>query len=152
MPDTNEFVIPWDESLNTGIHWIDEQHQQMLKHIEEMLNALVDRRCGEKVKPLITFLSDYVRNHFNTEQSYMLRYNYPRYLIHLLQHKDFLKKLKIKEERYARHGASRELALEIEKDLWEWYKTHICKFDKDFSMFLRKNETSEQPPETSSSQ
>ena len=52
-----------------------------------------------------------------------------------------VKKLKKKEEQYALHGGSRELALEIEKDLWEWYKNHICKFDKDFSKFLRKNET-----------
>ncbi|HUU28808.1 MAG TPA: bacteriohemerythrin [archaeon] len=137
MADTDRYEIPWDESLNTGIHWIDEQHKQLLKCIEDMLNALIEKKCQENVKSLVTFLSDYVRTHFNTEQSYMIRYNYPNFLIHKIQHKDFFKKMKEIERQYALHGSSRELAMEIEKELWGWYKTHICKFDKNFSTFLQ---------------
>ena len=143
MADTNRYEIPWDESLNTGIRWIDEQHKQLLKCIEDMLNALIEKKCQENVKPLVTFLSDYVHTHFNTEQSHMIRYNYPKFLIHKVQHMEFSIKLKEMEKQYALSGSSRELAMEIEKELWGWYKTHICKFDKDFSKFLQDNRASD---------
>ena len=141
MTKTNEYIIPWDDSLNTGIPWIDEQHKQMLKHIETMLNALMKKKCSNTINHLILFLNEYVHSHFNAEQNFMLRYNYPNYLIHTMQHKEFFNKFKQMEEKYAQQGASRDLALEIEKELWEWYKTHICKMDKNFSTFLQKRKS-----------
>ena len=143
ISDTNKYIIPWDKSLNTGIHWIDEQHRQLLKHLEDMLNAIINKKCQEKVKSLITFLSNYVRTHFKTERSCMIRNNYPNFLIHELQHREFFEKLKEIEKQYALHGSSRELAMKIEKELWEWYKTHICKYDKNFSEFLQQKNPSD---------
>jgi hemerythrin len=146
MPKTDQYIIPWDDNLNTGIPWIDEQHKQLLKRIESMLNALINQECGDQIKSLIDFLVEYVHTHFNAEQSYMLRYNYPLYLAHDMQHKEFRNKLKKMKDNYALHGARRELAVGIAKELWEWYKNHICLFDKSFASFLKENHASDHLP------
>ena len=67
----------------------------------------------------------------------MLKLSYPKYTTHLMQHREIQKKLNIMLDKYAKFGASRELVLEIEKEIWGWYKDHICLSDRDFALFLQ---------------
>ena len=135
-----DYKIPWDNSLNTGIQWIDKQHIQLLRNIENMLNALANKESNNQLDKLIYFLTEYVKTHFRAEQKEMLKLGYSKYNTHLMQHREFDKKLKEKIDMYTKLGASHELALEIEKDVWGWYKGHICKSDKDFASFLKSND------------
>ena len=56
-----EYKIPWDNSLSTGIKWIGKQHMQLLKRIENMLNALANDKCKNQLDSLIHFLNEYVK-------------------------------------------------------------------------------------------
>lgn len=139
MQINNQYTIPWDKNLNTDVKWIDEQHQLLLKKIEDMLNALIQKKCEKKVLSFLSFLRDYVHMHFNVEEKYMQRYNYPDYSDHYKQHREFNNRLKMHEDQYAVHGAGRGLAIKIERELWDWYKTHICNYDKKLAVFLKLN-------------
>ncbi len=137
MDESSSYNLPWDKNLETGVVWIDEQHKQLLDQLVKMTSAIAQKKCEQNVRSTISFLNDYIRSHFNNEQSYMQRFNYPQTTAHLEEHRRFAEKFKENEKKYILQGASRQLAGEIARDMWDWYKNHICKFDKKLAVFLK---------------
>ena len=78
MRNENQYEIPWDKNLDTGIEWIDQQHKQLLKNIENLVNAFIVNSDEENIKNVIDFLKIYVHTHFNAEQNYMNQFKYRR--------------------------------------------------------------------------
>ena len=138
MEKPTSYDLPWDRNLETEVAWIDKQHKQLLNNLANMASYIAQNKSEENVRELVTFLNDYIRLHFNAEQSYMQRFNYPQIDDHLGQHQWFVKQFKDKEKKYILNGPSRQLAAEITRDLWGWFKDHICEYDKEFAVFYKE--------------
>lgn len=79
--------IEWNDDLRTGIPVIDQQHQELLV----MLNRLGRFRCGtEDLLETFTELENYVNNHFQSEEDYMIEIKYPDFSEHKACHDKFV--------------------------------------------------------------
>ena len=53
------------------------------------------------------------------------------------QHAYFIKRIDAFSDEYTQYGSSKELAIQITKELWRWFKEHILKVDREFGDFMR---------------
>lgn len=84
--------IEWTEDLKTDILSIDIQHKELFKMTNELLEACKQGKGAKEVDKVIAFLDKYVKTHFETEEKYMVEYNFNGYDYHKLQHDLFVKK------------------------------------------------------------
>lgn len=64
----------YDDSLSTGVRSIDDQHKELFDKINNLLAACREGKGKEEVAKVMKFLSDYVIDHFGTEEGYMVTY------------------------------------------------------------------------------
>ncbi|MCP4728278.1 MAG: hemerythrin family protein [bacterium] len=137
------YSIKWDDKIDIGIPWIDNQHKKLLELLNVLLNvllnAVVHDKGFEEAGKSITFLKNYTKAHFGTEESLMQKHKYPGRETQKKQHKYFAEKMDKYVDDYAQGGASKELAVKVAKELWEWFKHHITKEDIKFGEFLKAN-------------
>ena len=130
----------WSEDLATGIELLDSQHKEFFQHINMLRSAM---RAGEGRDALVRtleFLEGYVRVHFNAEEMYMRRFNYPDLSVHEQEHKDFIKLLsdygKKFQELDSRGEITSFLVVEIARKLSGWQEDHIRSVDRNMGAFL----------------
>ncbi len=64
--------LEWDESLATGIKWIDEQHKIFLGKMDVFLKNICEGKGSAESVTALKEVADYVSFHFSTEERYML--------------------------------------------------------------------------------
>jgi len=131
--------ILWTEDLETKIFTIDNQHKEIFRIINELLDACKIGKGSEVVNKVVFFLDDYVKNHFNTEEEYMRMYNYPDYILHKHQHELFIKNFVKLKEQFLKEGPTLSFTMAISNTVVNWLTNHIRKVDGDMAKFLRSH-------------
>jgi hemerythrin len=125
----------WDPKLNTGIDDIDEQHKKMFETIFSLNN---ENLSGGKKTEILNNLRDYVLEHFETEEAYMQKYEYPYYKQHKALHERFTTDynnllLKLLEEL-----SLDSMKLYFVDLLNSWLMAHYRDADVKLALFLRE--------------
>ncbi|MDR3349521.1 MAG: hemerythrin family protein [Acidaminococcales bacterium] len=125
----------WTSSLETGIGKIDEQHKELFRQID----ILMDRGKDDRVTDTIKFLGDYVVKHFNDEQGMHLSSKYPKAAEHQKMHTDFVAAYNRMKQEYAQATELSKLPviLKINKTVMDWLKNHILIHDKEFAAYYK---------------
>lgn len=129
--------IQWRESLAVGVEAIDNQHKELLRHFDKLLNACQAGHGIEELKKLQMFLDEYVLIHFRDEEALQRQHNYPAYEAHRAEHKYFIDqidKLKLETEQ---EGISTHHVVETNNMLLKWLLNHISKVDFELGHFIR---------------
>ena len=129
--------LKWDENLNTDIVWIDKQHKNFFKKMDKFLEASSGGRGGAEAISALKESEDYINTHFDTEERYMMQYDYPATKLHKAKHTKYRSKLKELKVKYNVEGASNNFIREFQLGIIDWYKNHINKFDKEFAAYLK---------------
>jgi len=127
-------LIDWDSSLSVGVAEIDEQHKKLVKMINELHEAMLQRRSTEIMKNLLKGLADYTVYHFSTEEKYFDKFGYPDAENHKLQHDAFVNKVSEFQQKY--NAGQVSLGVEINQFLKDWLLGHIKGADKAYSSFF----------------
>jgi hemerythrin len=130
-------VLTWSPELATGIQVIDDQHRQLLSHAGEALEALGRRDRREVIERTLSFLMSYVRYHFASEESHMLRLRYPRLEEHRAEHRDYLRRLEALRSHFEGEGDSPAVSMAVDSLLGAWLLDHIGRTDRDFAEHAR---------------
>ncbi|MGA1862795.1 hemerythrin family protein [Deferribacter thermophilus] len=85
------------ENLITGIDRIDEQHGAMFYLLAKIEKYFKVGEGEKAISDSLTFLENYVKTHFKTEEEFMQKYNYPDYEVHKLEHES-LEKILLKKD------------------------------------------------------
>jgi hemerythrin len=126
----------WNKSLEIGIPAIDLQHKELFKQID----ILSDVNQKDRIPQTLEFLGEYVKKHFNDEQGWHSRSNYPKAEPHKKMHADFVTAfVKMKHEYDADHNNVAVLH-KINKTVFDWLKTHIMVHDKDFATYYKERQ------------
>ncbi len=128
--------IIWKESFSVGVRKIDEQHKKLIKIINKLIETNDTKVYSETIYDTITKMTKYADYHFQTEEQYMIEYDYPDYSAHKEQHRGFRKKtvafavdtMKSKET----------LPIEILLYLQNWLINHIITSDMKYKSFFNK--------------
>lgn len=132
-------AIKWTEDLSTGIELIDEQHKELFKRVNDLMDACTKGKGKEEVVKVIDFLGDYVVMHFGEEEKTMRAKNYPGFEVHKGQHDGFVEKLKEFKEKLGQNGPTVDLVVKMNNFLVDWLINHIKKTDKALGAFLKGN-------------
>lgn len=89
-------MIQWKDDYKIGIEKIDEQHKKLFEIANRAYDILtkeivVDKY--DKVADVIEELREYTSYHFKTEEDYMLKIGYKRFLSQKAARDEFIKKI-----------------------------------------------------------
>ncbi|MBF0353271.1 MAG: hemerythrin family protein [SAR324 cluster bacterium] len=142
MNKQKSLPIQWSPSLATEIFMIDDQHKELFRRIDRLMDALTEGISNEELLELFSFLEVYTLLHFNAEEEYMTEYNYPMTELHKTQHVYFVDKLEELKEQAKNSFNSHQLADLLKTHLIDWLINHIVKMDQHLAAYLKKNRVS----------
>ena len=130
--------IEWTDDLLVGVTLIDEQHQQLIAHLNNLAKAVEQHQGPGQIGDTLGFLIDYTDFHFSAEEEQMEANNFPGLETQKIQHEKFKTTLSDLEQDLREEGATHELAGLIDTLLGNWLVNHICSVDMEFGEFLKK--------------
>ncbi|MFH1156070.1 MAG: bacteriohemerythrin [Pseudomonadota bacterium] len=132
-------IIEWTDSLSVGVKDLDEQHQKwiaiynkahdlMMSGNIEALNSLGEDALKEMIA--------YTNFHFNFEEQFMEKMNYPGLEDHKALHKNFIRRLD--QVALEIHRGEIILNSEVIKLIQNWLINHIMVEDMKIKVFAGK--------------
>ena len=124
--------MDWDAKLETGVEQIDNQHKEVCR----LVNMVLDHEQEVKTEDTLKFLGDYVVRHFADEEALQAASRYPGLGEHKTLHIDFIKVflyLKAQLE-MAKTEEDREISvMSLNSTVVEWLGNHIMVYDRRFA-------------------
>jgi hemerythrin len=130
-------AVRWDDNLATGIKTIDNQHKEIFRRINALLEACKQGKGKETVGDTIDFLESYVVEHFRAEEGIQLKYDYPEYPGHKAMHERFIEDVQKLKEKFEKEGPTLTTVLETDRMVIDWLVKHIKKVDKALAEYLK---------------
>jgi hemerythrin len=127
-------LIQWSPRYDVNVSVIDAQHRRLVKMINELYVAMVERRASEAVRQTVDQMVDYARDHFALEEAHMEEHAYPDLERHQAEHAKFARKAVELQQRLA--AGTLVLSLEVVGYLRDWLMNHIVRSDKRLGSFL----------------
>ncbi|GAM09213.1 bacteriohemerythrin [Geobacter sp. OR-1] len=131
--------IEWNEDLAVGVEYIDEQHKELFRRFNRLLEACSKGSGTKEIGSLLFFLDEYVRIHFNDEEKLQVANSFPEYPAHREQHRIFINKLDDFKNEMQTGGATLSLTIATNRMLIDWLLNHIAKMDKKIGEFISQN-------------
>ncbi|MFA5080933.1 MAG: bacteriohemerythrin [Hydrogenophilaceae bacterium] len=131
--------IEWDDSFNTGVAEIDEQHHILVNTLNEANAKLAGDVSIDFVEEITQDLLSYALYHFETEEGLMQEYGYHEAGTgdaerHLQQHRSFSSRVvAVRDNLRAGMPISREDLITF---LNNWLVNHILNTDKKLGAFI----------------
>ncbi len=129
--------LTWKDDLLTGFMEVDAQHRAFFNLINQLYNACSHGKGRGELQHVFQFLDNYIKFHFNTEESYMINYNYPGIIFHKLKHTSFKKDFAELKKKPIDSYSGLLTLLETNRLLGEWWVNHINNEDKEMGKFLK---------------
>ena len=129
----------WTKTLETGLKWQDDQHRELFRRIEALIDAINMGLGRDEVLKLFSFLDEYFVVHFEAEERAMDRYDYPEAAEHLAEHTRFIGDIE-RLEKEAAGGVSTSLVVKTREEVSNWLVEHIGRVDRKLAEFLKKAE------------
>ncbi len=132
-------MFKWKPEYAVGIAEIDRQHQELFRMAEEIYDLVVDVDGDvqmNQVQDLLAALKQYADEHFDLEESLMVRYEYPDLEDHRLKHQEFrtqLAELSVMHE----SQSAKQMVTELIKFVTQWIFKHVCTEDIIYAPYLR---------------
>ena len=130
-------ILRWTDALSVGIDEIDQQHKNLIMMVNELNEAMHERKAKDILGTIIDGLINYAATHFATEEKYFARYSYPETEIHKKEHVSFVEK--IIEFKLGFDEGRLLLSLEVMNFLQEWLITHIQISDRKYCVYFNGN-------------
>jgi len=128
--------LEWDDSSVVNHAKIDREHKKMVLDVNKLYNYLLSNKTEKANKLMIKILDD-LKQHFETEESLMLKSKIPQYISHKLEHERFHKKIK---DLLSKVEAGKEtLTIDHLKVVKTWFFNHLDFKDRPLANFLTEH-------------
>ncbi len=124
----------WNDSFSVGIKSFDAQHQELIRIINELHDAMRERKGTEVLGKVLDSLIDYTIYHFGDEEKLLSQHDYPGLQNQKQLHEDFAKQMVDTQTRF-KSGESM-LSIELMNVLKDWLTKHIKGTDKEYGPYL----------------
>ncbi len=122
-------------ALHMGIELIDQQHGRFF----ELMNSLFEADVGDEHRSLVAGvlaeLSDYVKDHFDTEEELMTRFEYDELEAHQALHAKFVAEVIEFEQKYV--AGKIGLEDELLGSMVDWFTKHVMQEDMKYRELFR---------------
>jgi hemerythrin len=129
--------VDWKDNYSVSIDEIDNQHKKLF----DVLNILIENKelsiHSKIITNTLTKLVEYANYHFQTEEKYMLKYDYPEYELHKKEHIEFIKKTG--QLCMSTMEGNKMVPIELLIFLESWLVNHILNTDMKLKPFFIDN-------------
>ena len=126
----------WSEDFNTGVKFIDEQHQYYFSVVKDLESAINEGICEEKISEIFFRIVHYIEHYTIQEEIYFKDTGFEKLDSHKQAHKQFLNGIiKFKDEYQTK---SKNVCLNLYEFLTNWFEDHILGLDVITINQLRK--------------
>jgi hemerythrin len=122
-------LIDWTPALSVDISSVDAQHKKLLGYMNDLYDALNQRKELEILSRIFRELENYTKTHFVFEEEYFKKFNYKGAEAHILQHQMFINKIASMEKPMTEGLADVEDLLDY---LVNWLTHHIKVTDHEY--------------------
>ena len=124
-----ENIMTWDDEMQLGNATLDETHEEFT----DLLNRLA---CAPEAAllPILDELIEHTQAHFDLEDTWMARLNFPAAGCHIGEHKQVLGVTKQVRERVA--AGETEFAYVLAAELAAWFRIHVTTMDYALTYFI----------------
>jgi len=129
-------LIKWKNEFSVGIKELDNQHKKIIKILNHMFTLHGKEKNEKKKKKILGNLLEYIKEHFRTEEEYMLKHHYSGYDKQKQEHNQFIDRLCEFQKEYLK--GHRLAMVNLFNFVWDWFSQHILKEDKKYSPFLKE--------------
>lgn len=129
-------LIEWNDSFSVGVVEIDGQHQKLVTMINDLNDAMRQRKGKDVLGNIVNGLVSYAGTHFRTEEKYFDQFGYPEANSHKQEHADFVNKVAEFKDGFDREKLG--LSIEVMQFLSNWLQNHIKRIDKKYSLFFNE--------------
>ena len=130
--------IEWTKDLATGVEAIDEQHKELFRRINLLLDACRRGEGAEHVVSTLAFLTQYVVEHFQSEEDLMRRAAYRGYAEHAAMHREFRKRVESFASDLALTGVTIITVITVNRMIVDWLNDHIRTVDRAMAATIRE--------------
>ena len=128
--------IPWLSAYEVNVTEIDEQHRELFRMFNQLMDIVWDGKGKDAMKEMLDFTVSYAATHFGTEERYMQQYGFPGYIDHKKLHDNFKADVLKFIKEYEENGASTEMVVAAISNLGNWTREHIRATDQKLGEFL----------------
>jgi len=130
-------ALEWNSSFATNVSKFDSEHKTLFAMVNDLHDAMQQKRSREAVGSVLNRLIDYTANHFAGEEEQMRRTNYPDFNAHKREHEKLVEQaLGLKAKFEAGETLHTQSVIEF---LQNWLVNHIQGVDKKYGPHMNKN-------------
>ncbi len=130
-------MFNWDEEYSVGIQSIDNQHKEIFKLLNKLLEAMKQGLASNVTMEIIVDLEKYAVIHFQKEEFFFHRFNFSGTEAHVAEHLAFIQKVAALKADLK--SGKIIMTFELLNFLKEWINHHILKVDKEYSKCFIEN-------------
>jgi len=130
-------IYQWEDKFSVGVQSIDNQHKELFRLINELLQAMKQGKASNITTQIIMDLEKYAIVHFQKEEFFFQRFNYQGAAEHIREHQLFIQKITTMKTDLK--SGKTALSFELLNFLKEWIDHHILVADKAYSECFRQN-------------
>ena len=130
-------MIKWSDKYSVGISIIDEEHKKLFELINKANLVAKFGNNSNDVLAILDQMTEYVLNHFETEEHYMKEFHFPRFQPHRSEHIDFTNTTMDYKNRAV--GGDYQITNEILEYLMQWLSNHIQVTDTKYIGCFKEN-------------
>ena len=130
-------ALEWDASFSTGVLKFDEQHKVLFNMVNDLADAMQQKKSKEAVGRVLNGLAEYTVNHFADEERGFSQTRYPDEANHKALHKKLVDDV---VKLIGTFNAGEPLiAQDVINFLQNWLVDHIKGVDKRYGSHFNKN-------------
>ena len=130
-------ILAWRENLTIGVEHVDNQHKEIFNRLNKLFVACSEGLGLQEMNHLMTFLENYVEEHFTDEEKLQKDSDYPEYTSHLDEHKQFKQEIANMKYEINRESDKNHI-LNLHQLVTDWLVHHIQKSDRAFGVYYRE--------------
>ena len=127
-------LFTWNDSYSVGVREIDQQHEKIMKFINDLNGAMLEKKGREVVGKILKELINYTASHFAVEEKLMSQHGYPEYDEHKAKHDKMVDKVLALQKDVDANKLT--VTSDVMKFLQDWLNKHIMGTDKKYGPFL----------------
>jgi hemerythrin-like metal-binding protein len=126
--------IVWDQSFSVGVRKMDEQHREIIKMINYLIENSDRSADFEPVAEVLSRMTRYANYHFKAEERLMVEYGYSDEGAQEKEHTEFKKRTA--SFCFESMGRETTIATEVLAYLRDWWMSHILESDMKYKAFF----------------
>ena len=126
--------IDWSDDLSVGVEQIDEQHKKLVSLVNEMHEAITERRASEAAMEVLDQLILYTQTHFQMEEALMDLLEYEGFEEHKARHDELIEQ--VGELRTKLESGKASINFALMHFLKRWLTNHILGDDAEMGAYF----------------